>query len=235
MALTKRTESSIVYLEAKYYCLWRPVKEKSNGCETVEVKNPRTGQTLTKHGYRYDTVSGRVLKLVKYDTNDRYPVRYFGFKLHLVDGTETYVLDMPYYSQILRRFLRVAKNIDWNEPLSITVFKGKKSSRGEAEETGIWFRQHGATVKPYYTREQPHGMPPAVFDDELQQWDFKEQHRWLVDRLKCETVNEIETAAQSIAPPVDPDAMEESVENIPMEDDVELPPHGEITDDDVPF
>jgi hypothetical protein len=178
-------------------------------------------------------VSGHAIKIVKYDTAKQYATRYFGFKLHLIDAGEEFVLDMPYSSQILRRFLRVAHNVDWTVPLLITIFKGKKkeSSTG-SEETGVWFQQRGETVRPYYTREQPHGMPDAVHDADLNEWDFKAQHRWLVDRLKSETIPDIEDAARRVAPPAErasdtTDAPDHSF-------DVEMPPYS-ATDEDCPF
>jgi hypothetical protein len=220
----------VIYLEIKHYCLWQALKKHVNGCETLDVTNPTNGQTVTKFGYRYDTVTGHAVKMVKYDTERKYSKRYFGFKLHIADGGDRFVLDLPYNSQGLRRFLRVARNIDWNRPLSITVFKGKKSERGGGEETGIWFQQGGSTVKPYYTKEQPHGMPEAIYDDAEQKWDFRSQHRWLVERLKEETIPDIEEAAAHAAPPA-PTGSSDQHDDGPA--DEEAPP--EITDDDVPF
>lgn len=234
MALTKRSDSNIIYLEVKHYCLWRGLKKEVTGCDVVEANNPATGSKVKKFGYIFDSISGHATKLVKYDTEQKYPKRYFGFKLHMVDGAETYVLDMPYSSQILRRFLRLARNIDWDLPLTITIFKGKKAPGAGVEGTGVWFQQRGATVKPYYSKEQPHGMPEATFDSVEQTWDFKPQHRWLVDRLQAETVEEIAAAAARLAPP---DEMQRRSDQEPEpEHDGELPPHSDyITDDDVPF
>jgi hypothetical protein len=232
MGLTKRAESNIVYLEIKHYCLWQALKKPVEGCNEVEVKNPKTGATLKKYGYRYDTVSGHADKLVKYDTEKKYITRFFGFKLHLTDAGERFVVDFPYASQALRRFLRVAHNIDWTVPLSITVFKGKKNERG-SEETGIWFQQRGETVRPYYTKEQPHGMPEASYDADLKEWDFKAQHRWLVERLKNETIPDIEEAAKRMAPPMEPAEQPETEPGI--SDDDAPPPDYHADDSDVPF
>jgi hypothetical protein len=227
MALTKRSENNIVYLQVKQFCLWRELKKAQPGCETMEVKNPKTSDIITKYGYRFDSVTGRAVKLVKYDTQNNYSTRYFGFKLHLVDGSEIYVLDMPYQSQILRRFLRVAHNCDWEFPVTITIFKGKKKDK-EGEELGVWFQQMGETIKPYYTRENPRGMPEAIYDNDLAQWDFKSQHRWLVEQLKTVTIPAIDAAA---ARAIVPDSQSDE----PEPDNSVIPPHGEITDDDVPF
>ena len=234
MALTKRSESNTVFLQAKHYCLWQELKQPVEGCDHVEVKNPKTDVVSTKHGFKFNTVSGLVTALVKYDTEKKYPTRYFGFKLHLRDGDDAYVLDMPYQSQLLRRFLRVAPNVDWNLPLSITIFKGKKDN-GQ-EELGVWFQQHGETVKVYFNRENPRGMPSATQDPDTHEWDFRAQHRWLVDRLKTETIPDIEEAAKRAAPPVRPYEPEVQ-EPVAPEEEVILPHHRseEITDDDVPF
>jgi hypothetical protein len=232
MSLTKHTDSKVIYLQVKAFSLWQELKKQVAGCDEIEVKNPKTGELLKKHGYRFDAVSGRVVKLIKYDTERKYTTRYFGFKIHFLDGIEVYVLDLPYNSQILRRFLRVAHNVDWNLPLSISVFKGKKKS-GDGDELGVWFQQRGETVKPYYTREQPHEMPEAVFDADLQQWDFKAQHRWLVEKLKTETIPDIEAAAKRVEPPVEPQTVGDQQSE--PQDTTDFQPSDFIVDDDVPF
>ena len=235
MALTKRSETGVIYLQAKHYCLWQEIKKHVDGCDVVETKNPKTGDSVTKYGYRYNSVSGRATKLFWYDTKNTYAQRYFGFKLQISDGPDTYVLDMPYQGQMLRRFLRTARSIDWRKPLSITVFKGKKQSGDE--ETGIWFQQGGETVKSYYTREQPRGMPPAVQDPITEQWDFKAQQRWLAEKLKEETIPDIEAAAAIVAPPMEPE-LDGNPEHHSYADDSGPAPtwhKDEIDDSDVPF
>ncbi len=233
MGLTKQSDNSVVYLEVKHYCLWRSLKKRVDGCDEVDANNPTTGQTVKKYGYRYRSLTGRAVKLVKYDTEKKYSKRYFGFKLHMVDGGDTFVIDMPYNSQILRRFLRLSRNIDWNFPFSITIFKGKKKGGGGFEDTGIWFEQAGETIKAYYTRENPHGIPPAGQDPHTHEWDFREQHRWLVDRLKSETIPDIEVAAARTAPPIEPhEEISDAAEPEPVD---ETEPFAPIDDDDLPF
>ncbi len=228
--LTKRSDSNIVYLEVKHYRLWRSLKEKVEGCDTVKTVNPQTSKEVIKYGYGFDTVGGRATKLEKYDTEKKYSKRYFGFKLHLADGADSYVIDMPYASQILRRFLRLARNIDWTLPVAITVFKGKKKEGAGMEDTGIWFQQRGETVKPYYTKDEMHGMPEATYDKLENTWDFKAQHRWLVSRLQDETIPDIEAAAKRVAPPIEPAANGEAPEH--SDADESDPFGGSLMDDE---
>jgi len=227
MALTKRSESNTIFLQAKHYCLWQELKKQVNDCESVVVTNPKTGEVSTKYGYRFDNVTGSVTGLVQYDTESKYSTRYFGFKLHLKDA-DSYVLDMPYQSQILRRFLRVAPNVDWNFPLSISIFKGKKEAK---EELGVWFRQGGETVKAYFTRDNPRGMPQATQDPDTKEWDFRSQHRWLIQHLRDNTIPDLDAAAVRSAPPVQPDSKPEPEPEPAFDPNA----HFEITDADVPF
>ncbi len=231
MGLTKRESGNRIYLEVKFYSLWRGIKKKVAGCEEIETTNPKTGAKVVKWGYSFNDVKGRVTKLEKYDTGTQYATRYFGFKLHMVDGPETFVLDMPYKSQILKRFLRLAHNIDWAKPLSITVFKGKKKDgdrKGNSEETGVWFRQDDVTVPTYYTKDAPHGMPIAKQDPNTLEWDFRAQQSWLVDKLKTETIPAIEAAARLVAPPIEPDEGGEPPEHSDADED----PFGDSMMDD---
>jgi hypothetical protein len=235
MALERRSATKTVFLQVKHYCLWQELKKKVDGCESIEVVNPKTGVTLIKHGYAYDRIKARVTKIVKYDTEKKYATRYFGFKMHMEDGSNQYVLDMPYQSQMLRRFLRVMPNIDWHLPLSIAAFKGKKQDGGE--ELGIWFQQSGATVKPYFTREQPHGMPEAVQDQFTKDWDFKPQLAWLVQYLFQVILPQVEIAAARLAPPLEPMPENVAAGHEGDEPEPDVDPYGGqgITDDDVPF
>lgn len=243
MGLTKRSASNTIYLEAKHFSIWQQLKEREPGCETLQVSNPKTKEVVTKHGYKFDSLTGFVDKIEKYDTEKKYTTRYFGFKLHMSDGDARLVLDMPYNGGLLRRFLRLMPNFDWTKTIKLTVFKGRKKD-SDIETTAFWFQQDGLTVKAFYTKDEPHGMPPATYDDQLQQWDFKAQHRWLVDRLKEAVAPEVERIAAERTPAEasrdeDDDGGLVSKPRGPVARDEhepdEPPPFADITDDDVPF
>jgi hypothetical protein len=224
--LTKKTESKTVYLEAKHFRLWQKLDKYVPGCDTIEVTNPKTQEKLTKHGFSFESMYGRALKLIKYDTEKKFATRFFGFKLTVVDNGEFCVLDMPYHSQVLRRFLKAAPNFDWELSFKISIFKTKKDDG--TDTTGIWFQQDGRTIKPHWTRDNPGEMPEPIFYKEEDKWDYGPQHRWLVEQLQSVTIPAIDTAAASIAPP------EKSAEVEEIEAYGE-PPAGPIDDSDVPF
>lgn len=232
MALTKRSESQVIFLQAKHFCLWQELKEIGPACDAIEVTNPKTKETTTKYGYKYETVTGFVVDLTWYDTGDKYSTRYFGFKMKIRDVDQEYSLDMPYKSQILRRFLRTVDNIDWNKPLSISVFKGRAED-GKDPQIGIWFRQNGETVRPYFTKENPNGMPSATYDKDTQEWDFKAQHSWLVAHLKEDIIPKVLDAAAHVPEVLPRETSLGIAEYAPAAEPA--PAGGMPDDDDMPF
>lgn len=202
MGLQRQTDSNAVYLAAKHFCLWQELKQPREGSVSVEVTNPETKQVITKHGFRNKTVEGRAVKMEPYK-REHAGKKYIGYKLHLQDGPDLFVLDFPYESIFLRNFLKVAPNVDWTKPLSISVFKGKDDD-GEPQQS-YWFRQKVGddyqTLKWAFTREHPNGQPEPVKNARTDKWDFSTQQEWLVDKLDNETIPAIMEAAKTLTVP----------------------------------
>lgn len=233
MGLTKRSESNRIYLQVKHSCLWQEFKRQTKDTEAVEVTNPSTGVVMTKHGIRYENVTGHVIKIETYK-REHNGARFVGFKVQFQEGAQVFVVDMPYQSQVLRRFLRVLPNLSWVLPLSLSIFPGK--GKDGKPEVGIWFRQSGDTIKAYYTKEDPRGMPAALQDRVTQEWDFRDQHRWLVEKLLNVHMPAIDMAAALKTPPVEPNAEQEEPDS-GSDYTGEIPPHGDYVADesDLPF
>ena len=227
MALTKREGGSVTYLQIKDFSIWREIKTPVEGCEAITVNNPSNGETLTKYGFKFDELSGRVVKLEQYN-KEFSGTRYVGFNLFLMDDGKRFSLEMPYESQVFQRFLLVAPNIALDLPLSISAFKGKPSRAGAKDKTAVAFRQDGKNVPQFYSREDPHGMPLATQDTITGTWDFGPQKRWLVNKLITETIPQIDAVAKAMAPSVGHD------DDGSAEDDI--PPHGGFDNsEEIPF
>lgn len=234
MGLTRRSESNRIYLQVKHSCLWQEFKRQTKDTEAVEVTNPSTGDVLMKHGIRYENVTGHVVKVETYKREHK-GTRYVGFKVHFQEGAQVFVVDMPYQSQVLRRFLRICPNLSWILPVSLSIFPGK--GKDGKPEVGIWFRQAGITIKAFHTKEEPHGMPAALQDRVTQEWDFRDQHRWLVEKLLNVHMPAIDMAAALKTPPVEPNPEATDEQQQPDDFTGEIPPHGDYIseDSDLPF
>ena len=118
--------------------IWQQIEREVAGCDVVETTNPKTKQTVLKYGWGFAELTARATKLI-----------YYGFKLHLVDDADglQFVLDMPYHSSILRKFLRIAPSIDWNLPFTLQVWKGDRYNYSKHQRSGD-------TMKWFFTRSE---------------------------------------------------------------------------------
>jgi hypothetical protein len=233
MPLTPETDSKAIYLTIKHHKLWREVKKHVEGCKSIEVTNPSTKQVMTKYGYHYNDVEGHILALDSYK-REYQGKRFAGFKLKMFDGTDTFYVDLPWKSIFLRKFMKVMHNINFRFPLKIAAWQSKeRTSRGK-EETAIWFTQGAVTVPYYFTKEHPNGLPEAKKDDITDEWDFREQEAWLVNRIKEDILPRIAEASKYV--PKENELDMGSTESGESADASEPPPNNDyIDDDDVPF
>lgn len=215
-----------MFLSVKDYSLWQEFKTQKPNCDTITVTNPETKEVITKYGLKYDSVVGHAVKLEEYKREHGKKV-YIGYKLHLRDASDLFVVDMPYQSRLLRSFLQSCPNMNWEKPLSIRAFKGKNEA-GDPEQA-IWFQQDGQTIKYFFTKDHPNGMPEPR--QTRTGWDFSARQEWLIDRMMTDTAPRIAAAAAKFAPPApehrdgqesEPDPDQEGEPFAPV--DGELPP-----------
>ena len=194
MPLTKRAESSAIFLSVKHHCIWQQLDNPTSDSVQVEVTNPETKQVLTKHGYQYNDVSGHVAAIEKYDRTVK-GKRYLGYKMKISDGAQVFYLDMPDNSRVLRKFLMLMPNIDWDKPLRIAAWKARNKETSEFE-TALWFTQNGESVRNAYTRANPNGLPDAIQHPRTGKWDFTAQEDFLFSKLDQEIIPAIAAATK---------------------------------------
>jgi hypothetical protein len=238
MPLTPESDSSAIYISIKLHKLWRELKKPVEGCKEIEVTNPTTRQTMKKYGYHYNDVTGYVVALEKYK-REAAGAKYAGFKMKMFDGADTFFVDMPLKSVFLRKFMKVMHNIDFRVPLKIAAWKSKEKTKKGNDETAIWWTQNGVTVPYYFTKDHPNGMPQARKDPHTDEWDFREQLIWLLNRIEEDIKPRIAAAADNV-PKKDELTFSAGQHDRQEPDDQQddgAPPNawGEIDDSDCPF
>lgn len=194
MGLTKQSDSNSIIIQAKHYSLWRGLKAAEPGCDSVEVNNPSTGERVVKYGYRYNNLTAFAVRLEWYDTGTKHDTQYLGFKMHMIDGDGSkFILDMPLNSPLLKKFMRVAPNLNFSKEISITVFRGK--GEGAVDPTAIWFKQDDTTIFQAYTKDNPNGLPPAKQSRSTGKWNFDDQNDWLIERINEDTIPAVAAAS----------------------------------------
>lgn len=194
MPLTKRAESSAIFLSVKHFCIWQQLDKPTTDSVMVEVTNPETKEVLTKHGYQFNDVSGHIAALERYDrtVNGK---RYLGYKMKISDGAQVFYLDMPDNSRLLRKFLMLMTNIDWDKPLRIAAWR-TRNKETQAFETALWFTQNGESVLNFYSKANPHGLPEATKHPRTGKWDFTAQEDFLFEKLDHEIIPRIAAATK---------------------------------------
>ena len=193
MPLNRRAESTAVFLSIKHHCIWQQLEKPTSDSISVEVTNPETKQVLTKHGYQYNDVSGHVSAIEKYDRSVK-GKRYRGYKMKISDGAEVFYLDMPDNSRVMRKFLMLMPNVDWDKPLRIAAWRTRKE--GGDVETAILFSQDSQPLKHYYTKAHPNGLPDAIKHPRTEKWDFTDQEDFLFEKLDKEIIPAIAEATK---------------------------------------
>lgn len=84
------------------------------------------------------------------------------WQLKFQDGGDYYVISLPYSSRYASSFLKVLPNIDLSQEIRFMPWAMKDKMDATKTITGITLYQNGEKIAPYYTKEDPKGLPQMV-------------------------------------------------------------------------
>lgn len=124
--------------------------------------NERTTERITKTGKlvfeeRFKDLTAK-LDTIQTRTND-YGTQW---QLFFSDADSSYVIAMPYSSRYASSFLKALPNIDITKEMRLMPWAMKDKNDATKTITGITLYQDGQKIAPYYTKENPNGLPPMV-------------------------------------------------------------------------
>lgn len=184
-----------IHLHIKHGGLVRESKHPQEGFSPIEVTNIRTGDVSTKYIKRYREVEANIKRIEWYD-KEYQGIPYQGWKLILdADGTPC-TLDLPFESAVGSRFMKLAENLDFSQPVEFSAWKTPD------EKTAFSVKQGGQNVPQKYTKENP-GDCPAPVQGFNKKWNFDAQKQFLHERMmnvvipKLNALRNIEHAEKS--------------------------------------
>jgi hypothetical protein len=127
------------------------------------------------------------------------------WNITLTDNEGDAVLQMNYSSGYAAAFLKMLPNIDLTGDVVITpnlkVVEGKN-------KTSLFITQHGQPVKWYYTKDNPHGLPPLakIKVKGKETWDDSDMMEFLEKMVNTEIVPKLpkgRTVGADAAPDID--------------------------------
>jgi hypothetical protein len=226
--LVEETDTRTIYLTVKHHSICQDSKTEKPGFKPIEVKNPRTGETITKYTKPYKGIEALICKVELYD-REHDSTRYFGWKIHMNAEGVPCVLDLPFDSRASNRFMKTAENLDFSQPIEFRAWYDAKS-----DATAFYIGQNGKSVPQFYTRDEPGDCPPPIQNQVTKKWNFDAQKEFLHGRMIEVVIPAVEEAGNEM--PYEDQAMtaSASAERTPLPD-VPFSNEPELSDDDIPF
>lgn len=172
--LQEKTSDGI-FLQIKHHCICQESRTPREGFEPIEVKNVRTGETITKYIKRYKGVDALVKKIDWYD-REHDGTRFMGWKLLLDANGTICTLDFPFESRMGDRLMKTAENIDFSLPVEFSAWKGPD------DKTALTIKQAKQNVPQKYTKDNP-GECPIPGKGFNGKWNFDKQKEFLHKRM----------------------------------------------------
>lgn len=124
--------------------------------------NAQTTERLTKTGKLVfeERFKDLTAKLDGIDTRENEYGKQWQLKFQ--DQGDYYVVSLPYSSRYASSFLKVLPNLDLSKEVRFMPWAMKDKNDPTKTITGITMYQDGEKLAPYYTKEDPKGLPQMV-------------------------------------------------------------------------
>jgi hypothetical protein len=105
------------------------------------------------------------------------------WQIKFQDQGDFYIVSLPYSSRYASSFLKVLPNIDLSKEIRFMPWAMKDKNDLTKTITGITMYQDGEKLAPYYTKEDPKGLPQMVKIKVKgkEQWDDSDMMSYLED------------------------------------------------------
>lgn len=142
--------------------------------------------TKTREGVveEYDNLTGNLVG-IEFADKEVNSQPYVQLALIVMDGNDTYELQMRYDSGYGRGFCNTIPNADLTKPITFSAAYSEKDGK---KISSLFLSQFGKALKWKYTKEHPNGLPPmesAKFKGQTM-WDNSAQLRFWKDMIEQE-------------------------------------------------
>ncbi|MDT5061492.1 MAG: hypothetical protein QOH63_1951 [Acidobacteriota bacterium] len=185
--LQEQTSAGTTFLVVKHNSICTESKTEREGYQPITVEHPRSKEKIAKFIKRYKSVEALVCKIEWY-AREHEGTHYKGWKLYLDAAGVPCVLDLPFNSRAGNRFMKLAENLDFTQPIEFSAWYDAK---GDA--TAFNVKQGGESVRQVYTRDDPGECPPPT-QNKLGKWNFDAQEEFLLERMENVVIPAVQEA-----------------------------------------
>lgn len=226
----EQTNDGGLFFQVKHNTICIESRTEQVGFKQVEVKNPRTNETIIKWIKPFKSLTAYVTKIEWRDTGDQFEQRFLSWKIYLKAGEQVGVLELPFHSRTSSRFMRLAENLDFSQPVTFRAWRDAKT-----DSTAFYVGQNEVSVSQKYTKETPGECPVPIKDALTGKWDFSAQNRFLHGQMINQIIPKVESVAAALEHSTASPNNEPEFEETPFErepgDDSKVSPF----EDEVPF
>lgn len=124
--------------------------------------NAQTSERITKTGKLVfeERFKDLTAKLDGIDTRENDYGKQWQLKFQ--DGGDYYVVSLPYSSRYASSFLKALPNLDLSKEVRFMPWAMKDKMDASKTITGITLYQDGEKIAPYYTKDNPNGLPQMI-------------------------------------------------------------------------
>lgn len=162
MALTKSVGTNTIYLSVADGNLVRQHKE-ANQYTTQRIT--KTGKVVNEEFFKDLTATIKSISTRENDYGKQWQITF-------EDGDSTYVISLGYSSRYAASFLKALPNLNLSKPVRFMPWAMKDKNDPTKTITGVTLYQDGNKIAPYYTREDPKGLP------QMQKIKVKGKEQW---------------------------------------------------------
>lgn len=182
----QKQSTGTLWFNVKYHSICEISKQARDGFESIKVPDVSTGEEITKHIRRYDTIEAMITGIEWRDTKQQYVTRFQSWEVHLLNAEGVpAILKIPFKSNASDRFMKVAENIDFTRPVE---FRAWCDTSGDKDKTAFYIGQRvnendekSVKVEQKYKKGQMGDCPEAV--EEIDGWNYGAQLKYLHSQM----------------------------------------------------
>lgn len=152
MALSQLGGTNTTYLSVADGNL---VRQHKQATERTTERITKTGKLVFEEKFKDLTA-----KLVNLNTRENDYGKQW--QLTFADGSDTYIVSLPYSSRYASSFLKALPNVNIGKEVRLMPWAMKDKLDATKTITGITLYQDGNKIAPAYTKEEPNGLPQMV-------------------------------------------------------------------------
>ena len=126
------------------------VKESTPGA--IQIVNKESGKVSWMKYYR--SITGYLAGIV--NKPDKFNDKAYNWHLTIVDGDDTYIMQVRERSGYGRSLMKSLPNVDFNEKITFSPYVKVVDDKKRGT---LYLQQRGENVDWYFTQEHPNGLP----------------------------------------------------------------------------